>query len=347
MKRLRIVTVVLAAAAIGAFAHFAAAQPASARIGQAVPTMSFLPILAARALGSFDAQQLKLEFTQIRGGDPAALAALDSGNIDFAAVGSDTALAAIAKGQPFELVYSLMSQVTLDLVVSNDFLKRMHMSPGDSLQQRIKALKDATIGVSAVGGAQDRAVRWLIAKGGLDRQHDVKIALIGPPPAIQAALDHGQIDGYILSPPEGTLSEQAGTGKTFIRLGSEFPQLASVPYLVLVAKTPLDDRQRELAVRTARALQAASRSVQDDPARAADEIHRQFYPKLAADVVKSAISAMAPGIRDGGRMTTTGIAQVLEFTVESGETLAKPLDPAPGPRAFWTDDIVDAAAGKK
>ncbi len=70
MKRLRIVTVVLAAAAIGAFAHLAAAQPASVRIGQAVPTMSFLPILAARALGSFDAQQLKLEFTQIRGGDP-------------------------------------------------------------------------------------------------------------------------------------------------------------------------------------------------------------------------------------------------------------------------------------
>jgi len=347
MKRLRIVTVVLAAAAIGAFAHLAAAQPASVRIGQAVPTMSFLPILAARALGSFDAQQLKLEFMQIRGGDPAALAALDSGNIDFAAVGSDTALAAIAKGQPFELVYSLMSQVTLDLVVSNDFLKRMRVSPGDPLQQRIKALKDATIGVSAVGGAQDRAVRWLIAKGGLDRQHDVKIALIGPPPAIQAALDHGQIDGYILSPPEGTLSEQAGTGKTFIRLGSEFPQLANVPYLVLVAKTPLDDRQRELAVRTARALQAASRSVQDDPARASEEIRRQFYPKLAADVVKSAIAAMAPGIRDGGRMTTTGIAQVLDFTVESGETLAKPLDPAPGPRAFWNDDIVDAAAGKK
>ena len=78
MKRLRNSTVVLAAAAIGAFAHLAAAQPAGVRIGQAVPTMSFLPILAARALGSFDAQQLKLEFTQIRGGDPAALAALDS-----------------------------------------------------------------------------------------------------------------------------------------------------------------------------------------------------------------------------------------------------------------------------
>ncbi|HLW11064.1 MAG TPA: ABC transporter substrate-binding protein [Casimicrobiaceae bacterium] len=347
MNRLRIVTMLLTAAAMSAFAPLAVAQPATVRIGQAVPTMSFLPILAARALGSFDAQQLKLEFTQIRGGDPAALAALDSGNIDFAAVGSDTALAAIAKGQPFELVYSLMSQVTLDLVVSNDFLKRMRVSPGDPLQQRIKALKGATIGVSAVGGAQDRAVRWLVAKGGLDRQHDVKIALIGPPPAIQAALDHGQIDGYVLSPPEGTLSEQSGTGKTFIRLGSEFPQLANVPYLVLVAKAPMDDKQHDLAVSTARALQAASRSVLDDPGRAADEIRRQFYPKLGVDVVKSAIAAMSPGIRDGGKMIAAGISQVLEFTTESGETLAKALDPAPGPHAFWTNDVVDLAAGTK
>lgn len=347
MNRLRIVTMLLAAAAMGAFAPLADAQPATVRIGQAVPTMSFLPILAARALGSFDAQQLKLEFTQIRGGDPAALAALDSGNIDFAAVGSDTALAAIAKGQPFELVYSLMSQVTLDLVVSNDFLKRTHVSPADPLQQRIKALKGATIGVSAVGGAQDRAVRWLVAKGGLDRQHDVKIALIGPPPAIQAALEHGQIDGYVLSPPEGTLSEQSGTGKTFIRLGSEFPQLANVPYLVLVAKAPLEGKQRDLAVRTARALQSASRSVLDDLGHAADEIRRQFYPKLGVDVVKSAIAAMSPGIRDGGKMIAAGISQVLEFTTESGETLAKPLDPAPGPHAFWTNDVVDLAAATK
>ena len=347
MKCLRIVTTLVAAAVTSIFAQLAVAQSVSVRIGQAVPTMSFLPILAARALGSFDAQQVKLQFTLIRGGDPAALAALDSGNIAFAAVGSDTALAAIAKGQPFELVYSLMSRVTLDLVVSNDFLKRMHVSPAAPLQQRIKALKGATIGVSAVGGAQDRAVRWLVAKGGLDRQHDVKIALIGPPPAIQAALDHGQIDGYMLSPPEGKLSEQSGTGKTFIRLGSEFPQLANIPYLVLVAKMPLDDRQRDLAVRTARALQAASRSVQDDPGRAADEIRRQFYPKLGGDVVESAIAVMAPGIRDGGKITAAGISQVLEFTTESGETLAKPLDAAPGPHAFWTNEVVDLAAGKK
>ena len=52
------------------------------------------------------------------GGDASALAALDSGDIDLAAVGSEAVLRAAAKGQPFEIVYTLMSKVTLQLVVS-------------------------------------------------------------------------------------------------------------------------------------------------------------------------------------------------------------------------------------
>jgi ABC-type nitrate/sulfonate/bicarbonate transport system substrate-binding protein len=342
MKRLGIA--VLLSAACATAAPLAWSQQAPVRIGQAVPTMSFLPILAARTLDTFKDEQLALDFALIRGGDPAALAALDSDNIDFAAVGSDTALAAIAKGQPFELVYSLMSQVTLELVVSNDFLKRVHVGPDAPLQQRIKALANATIGVSAVRGAQDRAVRWLIGKGGLDPQNDIKIALIGPPPAIHAALDHGQIDGFMLSPPEGALTEKSGTGKVFIRVGKEFPELAHVPYLVLVAKKPMNAAQRTLAVKTARALQAASRSVLADPHRAAAAIQAKFYPKLAAEMVLSAIEAMSPGIRDGGKMRPDGISELLKFTIESGEALAKPLEARAGPQGFWTNDIVDAAA---
>jgi ABC-type nitrate/sulfonate/bicarbonate transport system substrate-binding protein len=334
------IAAVLASALLGPSAW---AQEETVRIGQAVPTMSFLPVLAARALGTFGAQQLKLEFTQIRGGDPAALAALDSGDIDFAAVGSDTALAAIAKGQPFELVYSLMSQVTLELVVSNDLLRRTGVGVTDPLQKRIAAMKGATIGVSAVGGAQDRGVRWLIAQGGFDKQKDIKVALIGPPPAISAALDHGQIDGFVLSPPQGKLTEQSGTGKVFIRVWKEFPQLKNMPFLVLVAKMPMDDNRKRMAIKVARALQAASRSVLENGNHAAAEIQRQFYPALTTDVVLSAIDDMSSGMRDNGKMTPAAMAELVQFTNESGGNLSRPLDPKPGPQAFWTNDIVDSA----
>ncbi|HZB93672.1 MAG TPA: ABC transporter substrate-binding protein [Stellaceae bacterium] len=319
----------------------AAAQQATVRIGQSVPTLSFLPLYAARALDAFGHEGLHLEFVAIRGGDPPALAALDSGDIDFAAVGSDTVLAALAKGQPFQFVYSLMSEVSLELVVSNDFLKRAGVSPADPLQKRIKALKGATIGVSAVGGAQDRMARWLVAQGGLDPQRDLKVALIGPPPAIHAALEHGEIDGFVLSPPEGRLTEDAGVGRVLIRFGAEFADLRSLPYLVLVAKKPLDAKQRDLAVRTARALQAASRAVLADPGRVAAAIQAQFYPKLKPQVVLAAIDAMKGGIAGGGGMDVAQVRRLLQLTNATGEAVK--LDPVPGAHGFWTDSIVAAA----
>ena len=132
-------------------------------------------------------------------------------------------------------------------------------------------------------------------------------------------------------------------GKVFIQIGEEFPRLEHMPYLVLVAKTPLSPAQLDLAVRTSRALQAASRSVVKDPTHAAAEIQRQFYAKLNPSVVASAIRTMSPGIGEGGAMTPAAIGELLKFTTESGEALGKPLDPKPGPNAFWTNDVVEAA----
>src|SRR3546814_14245919 len=62
------------------------------RIGQATSSLSFLPVWSARALDSFKAQGLDLEWAAIPGGDPNALAALDAGDLDFVAVGSETPL---------------------------------------------------------------------------------------------------------------------------------------------------------------------------------------------------------------------------------------------------------------
>jgi ABC-type nitrate/sulfonate/bicarbonate transport system substrate-binding protein len=321
-------------AALVAPAGKARAATASVRIGQGVPTVSFLPLLAARALDTFKQQELDLQFVAINGGDPPALAALDSGDIDFAAVGSDITFEAIAKGQPFELIYSLMSEVSLELVVSNDLLRRTGVGPASPLQERIAALKDATIGVSAVGGTQDRTARWLAAQGGLDPTTDLKIAMIGPPPAIHAALEHGQIDAFLLSPPEGTLTERANAGQVLIRLGAEFPELRQLPFLVLVAKRPMSSEGRALAIATARALQAATRTAIADPAAVADQIRQKFYPQLASDVLRTAIETLRPGIATLGQLSEPQIEAALRF---AGSAAGKPKQGA------WTDGIVEAA----
>ena len=79
--------------------------------------------------------------------------------------------------------------------------------------------------------------------------------------AVQAALEAGRIDAFVLSPPEGFNAEKAGTGVVVISLGDEFPLLANQPYLVLVAKKPINAKTADLITKTAKALQAASAAV--------------------------------------------------------------------------------------
>jgi ABC-type nitrate/sulfonate/bicarbonate transport system substrate-binding protein len=296
------------------------------RIGQATTSLSFLPLFAARALDAFSPQSLTLDWAVIQGGDPAALAALDAGDLDFAAVGGETALQAVSKGQPFTLVYSLMSRMSLELVVGPN----VKTQASDPLPQRLAALKGLTVGVSAIGGTQDRAVRWLGAKGGLART-DVDVAMVGGPPALQAALENKRIDAFILSPPESQIATAAGYGHTLINLAADFPELRNLPFLALVAKRPFDQEPKIRS--TVLALQAAAAALHADPDSVATRIATKFFPRVAPALVVTAVKGMLDGVTDGA-MSDAAIASQIAFATESGIAIGKVGDVA------WTNRFI-------
>jgi ABC-type nitrate/sulfonate/bicarbonate transport system substrate-binding protein len=346
MRSIHRLTRAAALAALLSLLPTLASAEQSVRIAQGFASLSFLPVWAARALNTFAAEGLSATVIVSPGGDPAALAALDAGDVDLAAVGTKSALRAVAKGQPFEIVYSLMSKVTLEVVVAPAFLEKSGVKPGDPLQQRIVALKGATIGVAAVGGTQETAARWLAAKGGLDPKADIKIAQVGSPPALQAALENKRIDAFVLSPPEGYLATKSGAGTILISLGDEFPLLANQPYLVLVAKKPIDDKASELIVKTVRAMQAASAALVADPEPAALAIQKQFFAKADPAAIVAAIKALSSGVASGGKLEVQAFQNQLVFSKEVGTNFGKDFHAATSQNDLWTNDFVERA-GKK
>jgi len=308
----------------------AARDEATVRIGQATTSLSFLPIWAARAYDTFEAEGLALDWAAIPGGDPTALAALDSGDIDLAAVGADTALAAIERDQPFLLVYALMAKLSLEVVASEALLARTGVSPDDPLDRRIAALRGAIVGVSAVGGAQDRILRWIATQGGLDPRTDVQIALVGGPPAIQAALENGRIQAFVLSPPEAGLAEAGGYGRRLIEPGRDFPELRGLPNLVLVARRDPDEAAVRRITGAVVALQQGARQVIADPDGAADRIGARFFPQVQPPVLRAAVRSMLDGLEGGGRFETENIAALGRFSAAVG----LPLPPGDD---YWTN----------
>lgn len=306
------------------------AAPTAVRIGQATTSLSFLPIWAARAFDTFQADGLTLDWAAIPGGDPAALAALDAGDIDLAAVGPDTALAAIGRGQPFVMVYVLMAKLSLEVVAGKPLLQRAKVAPADPLPKRIAALKGAVTGVSAVGGAQERALRWIVAQGGLDPKADVQVAQVGGPPAIQAALENGRIDAFLLSPPEAGVAELGGYGVKLIEPSRDFPALKGLPGLVLVAKRDADETMTKRITAALAALTKASAQVIAGPDKAAEAIGSRFFATVPPAILSAGVRSMIDGLEGGGRFTPAGIAALRQFSAASGTA-------APAGDAWWTN----------
>jgi ABC-type nitrate/sulfonate/bicarbonate transport system substrate-binding protein len=318
-----------------------AAAKDTVKIGQATTTLGFLAIWAARTFETFPAQGLELSWAAINGGDPATLAALDSGDVDLAATGSDSVLDAVSKGQPYQIIYSLMSKMSLNLTVSTAFIKRTGIAKDQPVADRIKSLKNATIGVAAVGGAQDRTVRWLAGKGGLDPRKDIQVVQIGSATALGAALENGRIDAFMLSAPEGQLAEAGGYGQIYIEPDADFADIKGMPSLVLVARQDADQVAQGRIISALRAINAGSQALLADLDAGADKMGQKFFPKIPSDVLRKSVRSLADGIRDKGILNQERAGLLVKFVVESGRT-----PPASG-SAFWTNRYVESALAPK
>jgi NitT/TauT family transport system substrate-binding protein len=314
-----------------------AAAKETVKIGQATTTLGFLPIWAARAFDTFPQQGLDLSWAAINGGDPAALAALDGGEIDLAATGSDTVLDAVSKGQPFQIVYSLMSKMSLNLTASTVFLKRTGVAKDQPVAARIQSLKNATIGVSAVGGAQDRTVRWLAGKGGLDSRKDLQVVQIGSAAALGAALENGRIDAFMLSAPEGQIAEANGYGQIYIEPDVEFADIKGMPSLVLVARQDASQAAQAKIVSSLRAINAGSQALLAELDAGSNKVGQKYFPNIPSEVMRKSVRSLADGIRDNGLLNQDRAGLLIRFVVESGRT------PPASSSSFWTNRYVESA----
>jgi len=320
-------------------------ESAEVSLGQVVPSMGFLSVDLARAFDTFEDQSINLEWSLISGGDPAALSALDAGDIDLAAVGLQSPLVAISEGQPYQLVFSVMSMMSPDLTVSDQFLERTGVGVDAPLEERLSALEGATIGVSAIGGAQERIARWLVDKAGLDPQSAIDVVLVGPPPALRASLEQGQIDGFVLTAPNGPIAAEQGFGNLFVRLGEEIDEIGPGNYYHtgLVARQDWVQENTGVMRRTATAMSQAVALPEDRQASAvAEGLGADLYPEVDPGILTDSVSYLNQGLVDGGRMGVDGIEKVLEFTRSTGFTFESELSPSEGQGEWWTNEYIGA-----
>jgi len=138
------------------------------------------------------------------------MAAMLSGDIDVAYVGSAPVISAVATGLDAKIVAGVNTQGS-DLVVANNI---DYKGP--------ESLKGLTIATFQAGTIQDTILRNWLKKNNIDPDKDVTIKGMNPGDAV-TAISAGKVDAVFLPTPSPSTVVDQGKGKIVVHSGEMYP----------------------------------------------------------------------------------------------------------------------------
>ena len=150
---------------------------------------SELPFRVALARGYFKGQGLEILPIFVRGG-PAALAALSSGEVEFAEIGGAQAIMrSRARGLDVAIIGAISNAVAYQLV-------------GSKSTRSLEDLKGKVVGVTGAGAFSDFATRTFLRRKGIDPDKDVTLRAIGGSNLRVGALEKGLVAAAPFAPED-------------------------------------------------------------------------------------------------------------------------------------------------
>jgi len=240
---------------------------------------SELPFRVALARGFFRAQGLDIQPIFVRGG-PAALAALSSGEVDFAEIGGAQAIMrSHARGLDAVIIGAISNAANYQIV-------------GSKSTRTLEDMKGKTIGVTGAGAFSDFAMRTFLRRKGIDPDKDLMLRAIGGSNLRAAALEKGIVAAAPFAPDDTV---------RLTRLG--FPMIANlsdtltIPQTILTARNEFLEKNPETAKSFLKALILGiqlAKFNKADAIKAGFEAKLQGEPELvnlAYDLYAAALSA--------------------------------------------------------
>jgi ABC-type nitrate/sulfonate/bicarbonate transport system substrate-binding protein len=258
-----------------------------------------LPFRIAQVKGYFKEQGLTIESILIRGG-PAAIAALASGDVDFASIGGAQApIRSRARGLDIYIIGSISNRVNYTMIGARDV-------------RAVEDLKGKIIGVTGAGAFSDFVVRVYLKNNGLDPDKDVILRPLGPTTLRVTALEKGIIAAAPFSAEEAVSLLKKG-----------FPMIANlseslnIPQSILVARGEVLEKYPETSKRFLKAIIQGLRVVRSNKKEALQAGYDSGL-KGDPDIVSRAYDLYSAAYTPDLSVAAPGIQLMLDEDIRSG-----------------------------
>ncbi|OGP67067.1 MAG: hypothetical protein A2169_08095 [Deltaproteobacteria bacterium RBG_13_47_9] len=292
-----------------------AAKPEMAKlsIGLPVPAISFLPNWAADQMGFFkEAGLTEVKILSFRG-DADVIQALAAGTVDINVASLTGVVVSIKSGQKFKGFWAGYNMPYFDWYALPKF-------------KSIAETKGGRYAVTKYGALTDFLTRYALRNAGLDPEKDVKILQLGGSPQSLAAMEAGQLEASILSPPSTHMAAEKG----FVKLMSQKEQIApDWPLHVVYAKEEFIAKNPNTIKAFLQATGKAIEWIKSNPEEAAKLANKQIKFKL--EHCRKTIDGISGDWYADGRLPQKGMKVFWEIAVQAGDATE------PWPDSKWLD----------
>jgi NitT/TauT family transport system substrate-binding protein len=297
--RLWMISLLLSAAVLQPLVGYAQEKKNLRVVFTSLAWNSELPFRVALARGFFNAQGLEVQPIFVRGG-PAAMAALLSGEVEFAQIGGAQAIMRTrSRGLDVAIIGSISDATNYQLL-------------GNKSTRTLEDLRGKILGVTGAGAFSDFAMRAFLRRNGIDPDKDVTLRAIGGSALRAAAMERGIVAAAPFAPED-----------TVRLMRSGFPMIANlsdtlnIPQSVVTARNELLEKYPETSKRFLKALVLG---IQFAKTNKTEAIKGGYQSGLQGDaeIVNQAYDLYAPALTQDFSLNIPGFQFVLDEDKRAG-----------------------------
>jgi ABC-type nitrate/sulfonate/bicarbonate transport system substrate-binding protein len=297
-------------------------------------TLTFSTHFVAQDAGFFKKEGLKVTDRNLVG--VASVNAVIAKSADFTMGTGPIFLRGAAQGQRLFAIANLVDRPLVELVLRKDVADAAGITDKTPVAERAKALKGKTIAIQGVGSIVHAWQRYVTNRAGLDVENDVRIQPMDPP-AMVAALESKQIDGYATSMPFTT----QGIMKGAIMVASstfDAPELVPFAYALVYTRPEVCKEKRDLCARMARAYVGAAKMIQEKPDEVFETVLKKRLAKTPPDLLAAAWKVAQKAHAKDIRVTVAQLKNSDKVSIDA--KLLKPEDALKSYDGLFTDEFV-------
>ena len=305
--------------------------------------LSFAPFYLAIEKGFFKEEGIEANIVS-GGGGAQVIAALLSGDAQFGISAPASMFKPIESGKDLLAIQSLNSALTYEIALSNKSLSTKKVSSDSPLNDRLSALKGATIGTDNVGDSGEIYMRYLLKLHGQDPKSFKTVQLTGRGPKI-SGIKQGIVDGGINSAPFALEVQNQKVGNLLLK-ASEEPAYAKMVWEVVFGNRDYIEKNPELAKKVVKAIGQGIKFTRENPEESAKLIQSYFEGTDAA-ILEKALIGMNATFQGYGEMSQTAWDNAQNPLIEFSEMskISKKQDTKPD--GIWTNKYIEEAFSKK